>query len=228
MRILLIEDDKKIASFMINGFKEAGFTVDHCDNGAYGYHYLIDNPYDAAVVDILLPEMNGYEIVEQARNKNINTPILFLSAKREIDDRVKGLRVGGDDYLVKPFSFTELLERIRALVRRSTGQTDATTLEIGDVNLDRSKHIVTRNGQRIDLNNREFTLLEYLMRNKGRVVSRTMIMDQVWDYYFDPQTNVVEATMCRMRGKLNDGHNERLIKTIRGVGYVFEDPQSNV
>lgn len=223
MRILLIEDDKKISSFIINGLKQAGFSVDHADNGNYGLDLLIANQYDAAIVDILLPGMDGFSIVEHARKDKIQTPILFLSARREVEDRVKGLRIGGDDYLVKPFSFTELLERVRAILRRVSGQKESEKLSCGDVVLDASKHAVTRNDELIDLNNREFKLLEYLMRNEGRVVSKTMIMDQVWDYYFDPQTNVVEATMCRLRSKINEGFETKLIKTIRGVGYIYND-----
>ncbi len=224
MRILLIEDDKKIASFVINGLKEAGFSVDHMDDGDRGYELLIDGKYSAAIVDILLPGLDGFTIVEKARKKNVEIPIIFLSAKREIRDRIKGLDIGGDDYLIKPFSFAELLARLQAILRRTTGQIESSQLTVGDLEIDLLKHAVSRNGRNVDLNPREFKLLEYLMRNPGRVVSKTMIMDQVWDYYFDPQTNVVEATMCRLRSKLNDGFDDKLIRTIRGVGYVLEDP----
>ena len=224
MRVLLIEDDKKIASFIINGLKEAGFSVDRTDDGNHGYDFLMNRQYDAAIVDILLPGMDGLTVVENVRKSGVSTPILFLSAKREVHDRVRGLRVGGDDYLVKPFSFTELLERIRAIIRRVSGLKEIDVLSSSGVEINVARHVVVRDGRVIDLNNREFKLLEYLMRNAGRVVSKTMIMDQVWDYYFDPQTNVVEATMCRLRGKLNEGFETTLIKTIRGVGYVFEDP----
>jgi two-component system OmpR family response regulator len=222
MTVLLIEDDKKIASFIIKGLNESSFHVEHVEDGNLAYQSLMENQYHAAIVDILLPGMDGLTLVEKIRQNGINTPILFLSAKRDVDDRVKGLQIGGDDYLTKPFSFTELLERLRAIIRRTTGQTDFSILRAGDLEIDTTRHRITRQGREIELNNLEFRLIAYLAQNKGRVVSKTSIMEKVWDYYFDPQTNVVEATVCRLRNKLNNGFDEKLIKTIRGVGYVLE------
>ncbi|MFH1739940.1 MAG: response regulator transcription factor [bacterium] len=224
MRILLIEDDKTIASFVAKGLQQAGYAVDHASNGEDGFHLLSSEPYAAAVVDIMLPKMDGLTLVETLRKQGVNTPVIFLSAKREVDDRVRGLQSGGDDYLVKPFAFTELLARLQALIRRSTGAVEATRLKAGDLELDLLKHRVSRAGRSIEIQPREFILLEYLMRNTGRVVSKTMIMEHVWDYDFDPQTNVVEACVCRLRSRLNEGFEKNIIRTVRGVGYVLDNP----
>lgn len=223
MRLLLVEDDVKIAGFITRGLKEAGFAVDHMLNGEDGLHMALNESYDAAIVDIMLPTMDGLTLIETMRKYNVSTPVLILSAKREVDDRVKGLKTGGDDYLTKPFAFSELLVRVQALIRRSKGTSMPSKLAIGDLTLDIHTRNVNRAGQNIDLQPLEFSLLEYLMRNAGQVVSKTMIMEHVWDYNFDPQTNVVEARICHLREKIDKGHENKLIHTIRGVGYVLKE-----
>ena len=222
MRILLVEDDAKIAQFVSQGLKEAGFALDHMDNGEDGLHMALNEPYDVAVIDIMLPKIDGLTLIEGMRNRGINIPVLILSARRTVDDRVKGLTTGGDDYLTKPFAFAELLARVQALLRRATGITSATRLEIDELVLDLQTRKVERAGHRIDLQPLEFSLLEYLMRNAGQVVSKTMIMEHVWDYNFNPQTNVVEARICHLRDKIDKGFEDKLIQTIRGVGYVIQ------
>jgi two-component system, OmpR family, response regulator len=223
MRILLVEDDKKIASFVTKGLKEAGFVVDYAIDGEQGLHLALTAPYDAAIIDIMLPKMDGLQLIEELRRKKINTPVLILSAKRSVDDRVKGLQKGGDDYLTKPFAFSELLARVQALIRRAHGVAEPTSLTIGDLSLDLLSRKVLRSGKQIDLQPREFTLLEYLMRNAGRVVSKIMIMEHVWDYHFDPETNVVETRICRLREKIDKDATKKMIHTIRGVGYVLRE-----
>jgi two-component system OmpR family response regulator len=223
MRILLVEDDNKIASFILKGLKEASFAVDHAVNGEDGLHLALTEVYDAAIIDIMLPKLDGLKIIEALRRQKINTPVLILSAKRSVDDRVRGLQTGSDDYLTKPFAFSELLARIQALIRRASGSVEATSLTVGDLSMDLLSRKVTRLGKRIDLQPREFALLEYLMRNAGRVVSKTMIMEHVWDYNFDPETNVVEARICRLREKIESRFDKRLIQTIRGIGYVLRE-----
>ena len=222
MRLLLVEDDQKIASFISKGFKEAGFALDHAENGIDGLHLALHEPYDAAIVDIMLPGLDGLSLIEELRRKKINTPIIVLSAKRSVDDRIKGLQIGGDDYLTKPFSFSELLARIQALIRRSSGISEPKTLEVKDLSVDIITREITRGGQKIDLQPREFSLLEYLLRNKGRVLSKTMILEHVWDYNFDPQTNIVEARICKLREKIDHPFDEKLLHTIKGVGYVLD------
>ncbi len=223
MRLLLVEDDEKIASFITKGLKQAGFAVDHALDGEQGLSLALVEPYDAAIIDIMLPKMDGLTLIEKMRARGKNTPIIILSAKRSVDDRIKGLQKGGDDYLTKPFSFSELLARIQALIRRSTASTEPTTLSVADLSMDLLKREVTRGGQKIDLQPREFSLLEYLMRNSGRVVSKTMILEHVWDYSFDPQTNVVDVLVCRVRNKVDKDFPVKLIHTIRGVGYVLKE-----
>lgn len=223
MRILVVEDDKKIASFLIKGLKQEGFAVDHVTNGEDGLRLALHEPYDAAIIDIMLPKLDGLSLIEEIRRNKINTPVIILSAKRSVNDRIKGLQTGGDDYLIKPFAFSELLARIHALIRRATGATEPTRLRMGDLSMDLLSREVTRCGKRIDLQPREFALLEYLMRNAGRVVSKTMIMEHVWDYNFDPETNVVEARVCRLREKIEGGFDKKLIHTIKGVGYVLRE-----
>ena len=223
MRLLLVEDDAKIAQFVVNGLKEAGFAVDHAANGEDGLHLALTEPYDIAVVDLMLPGLDGLSLIEEVRRNNINLPVLILSAKRSVDDRVKGLKTGSDDYLVKPFAFSELLARVQALIRRSTLVTDPTELKVADLTLDLDKRKVFRADGEIFLQPLEFSLLEYLMRNAGRVVSKTMIMEHVWDYYFDPQTNVVESRIYRLREKIDKDFSLKLIHTVRGVGYVFKE-----
>jgi len=223
MRILVIEDDKKIASFVINGLKQNGFAVDHAATGDDGLALAVAAPFDAAIVDIMLPDLDGLSLVRQLRNRNINLPVLFLSAKGSVDDRIKGLQSGGDDYLVKPFAFSELLARVQALIRRATPTTETTTLSFGDLQMNLVTREVIRAGQKLDLQAREFALLEYLMRNAARVVTKTMILEHVWNYSFDPQTNVVDVLVCRLRNKVDRDFNKKLIHTLRGVGYVLKN-----
>jgi two-component system OmpR family response regulator len=223
MRILLVEDDMKIAAFVTRGLKEEGFAVDHAADGQEGLHMALTEPYDTAIIDIMLPKLDGLALIEELRRQEINTPVIILSAKRSIDDRIKGLQTGGDDYLTKPFSFSELVARVHALIRRASKVTDPTRLKVGDLTMDLLKREVVRGDAKLELQPREFALLEYLMRNTGRVVSKTMIMEHVWDYNFDPQTNVVEARICRLRDKIDKGFKPRLIHTIRGVGYVIRE-----
>ena len=224
MRLLVIEDDDKIASFIVNGLKQAGFATEHSANGKDGLHRASTEHYDAAVVDLMLPQLDGLSVIEELRRQEINTPVLILSAKRSVDDRVKGLQAGGDDYMVKPFAFSELLARVQALLRRSSGTiaTEPTRLTVGDLSMNLLSREVLRRGEKLDLQMREFALLEYLMRNAGRVVSKTMILEHVWDYGFDPQTNVVDVLVCRLRNKIDRNFTEKMIQTIRGVGYVLK------
>jgi len=223
MRILLVEDDQKIASFIVKGLKAAGFAVDHAPDGERGLDLALTEPYDAAVVDIMLPKTDGLTLIETMRREKINTPVIVLSAKDAIEDRVRGLQTGSDDYLTKPFAFTELLARIQALIRRAGGVSEPSRLKVGELTLDLLSREVVRADTRIELQPLEFSLLEYLMRNADRVVSKTMIMEHVWDYNFDPQTNVVEARICRLRDKIDKGFATRLIHTVRGVGYVIRE-----
>ncbi len=222
MRLLVVEDDSKLASFIVKGFKESGFAVDHYADGAEGLSYALNEPYAAAVIDIMLPGLDGLSLVQELRKNKIMTPVLMLSAKATVDDRVRGLRSGGDDYLTKPFAFDELLARVQALVRRGSHTPEASSLTAGDLSLDLLGRKVTRAGKNIDLQAREFALLEFLMRNVGRVVTKTMILNHVWDYAFDPQTNVVDVLVCRVRNKVDKGFDKKLIKTLRGMGYVLE------
>jgi two-component system, OmpR family, response regulator len=223
MRILLIEDDLKIASFIIKGLKAAGYAVDHAADGEEGLHLLLGESYDTAIVDIMLPKLDGLSLIEKVRAARVSTPVIILSAKGSVDDRVKGLQTGGDDYLTKPFAFSELLARVQALIRRAGGLSEPTRLNVGELSLNLLTREVTRQGRKIDLQPLEFSLLEYLMRNPGRVVSKTMIMEHVWDYNFDPQTNVVEARISRLRDKINRRFEKKLIQTVRGVGYVLKE-----
>ena len=223
MRILIIEDDVRTASFIMKGMKQAGFVVEHAPDGEDGLHRALTESYDAAVVDIMLPKLDGLALIDKLRRKKVTTPVIILSAKRTVDDRIKGLQSGGDDYLVKPFAFSELLARIRALIRRANSVSEPTTVTVNNLSIDLIKHKVHRDGKEIELQPREFALLEYLMRNAGMVVSKTMIMEHVWDYNFDPQTNVVEVRICRLRDKIDRSFDIKLIHTIKGVGYVLEE-----
>ncbi len=223
MRILLIEDDLKIASFIIKGLRAAGYAVDHATDGENGLHLASSEPYDTAIIDIMLPKLDGLTLIETLRKQKINLPVIILSAKDSIDDRVKGLQTGGDDYLTKPFAFSELLARVQALIRRASGVAEPTRLTLGDLSVNLLTRGVTRGGRKIELKPIEFSLLEYLMRSAGRVVSKTMIMEHVWNYDFDPQTNVVEARICRLRDKIDRDFDKKLIHTIRGVGYVLKE-----
>ena len=224
MRILLVEDDLKIASFVLMGLKQAGFVVDHSSDGKDGLDLASSGTYDVAIIDIMLPEMDGLSLIEELRRQKINTPVIILSAKRTVDDRVAGLQRGSDDYLTKPFAFSELLARVQALIRRGSSAVQSTRLEVGDLSMDLSSREVKRGGRPIELQPREFTLLEYLMRNAGRIVSKTLILENVWDYHFDPQTNVVDVLVCRLRNKVDRDFEGTLIHTIRGVGYVLKAP----
>ncbi len=223
MRILLVEDDLKIASFIVKGLKATGYAVDHATDGEEGLHLALTQPYDTAIIDIMLPTLDGLALIERIRKGKINTPIIILSAKDSIADRVKGLQTGGDDYLTKPFAFSELLARVQALMRRAGGISEPTQLNAGELSINLLTREVTRGGRKMELQPLEFSLLEYLMRNKGRIVSKTMIMEHVWDYNFDPQTNVVEARICRLRDKINRGFDKKLIHTVRGAGYVLKE-----
>lgn len=222
MKILLIEDDTKISSFITKGLKESGFAVVQADNGSHGLSLGLDESFDAAVVDIMLPGRDGLSVIEDWRRQKVNLPVLILSAKRTVDDRIRGFETGGDDYLTKPFAFTELLARLQALIRRANHIVEPTSIRVHDLTLDISTRKVTRAGSKINLQPREFGLLEYLMRNENRIVSKSMIMEHVWDYNFDPHTNVVEARVCKLRDKIDKDFDVPLIHTIRGVGYVLK------
>jgi len=222
MRLLLVEDDPKIASFILRGLKAEGYAVDHASDGQEGLHLAVTEPYDAAIIDVMLPKLDGISVIESMRKDKVNTPVIILSAKGSVDDRVKGLQVGGDDYLPKPFAFSELLARVQALIRRGSGLSEPIRLTVGDLTMNLLNREVTRGGQRIELQRLEFSLLEYLMRSAGKVVSKTMIMEHVWDYNFDPQTNVVESRICRLRDKIDRGFDKKLIQTVRGVGYALK------
>ena len=224
MRVLVVEDDKKIAAFVMNGLRQAGFAVDHAGDGEEGVHLAMHESYDAAVIDIMLPKMDGLSLIDEIRRSGVKTPVLILSARRTVDDRVRGLEAGGDDYLTKPFAFSELLARVQALIRRSSGSTGATFLKTGELSMDLLTRRVVRAGVDIELQPKEFSLLEYFMRNQDRVVSKTLIMEHIYDYNFDPQTNVVDVLVCRLRNKLDKDFDNKMIQTIRGVGYVLKEP----
>ena len=221
MRALLVEDDTTIADFVVRGLREAGLVVDHAVDGEAGLTAATTQPYDVAIVDLMLPKRDGLSLIEGLRRRGVTTPVLILSARRSVDDRVRGLQTGGDDYLTKPFAFAELLARVQALIRRATRTPEPTTLTVEDVTLDLLSRRVTRAGKPIDLRPREFTLLEYLMRNQGNVVSKTMILSHVWEYNFDPQTNIVDVLVSRLREKIDRPFEKKLLHTVRGVGYVL-------
>ena len=223
MRILLVEDDLKIASFVVKGLRATGYAVDHAQDGEEGLHLALTQPYDTAIIDIMLPKLDGLTLIERMRKGKVNIPVIILSAKDSIDDRVKGLQTGGDDYLTKPFAFSELLARVQALIRRASGLAEPTRLTVGDLSMNLLTREVARGGRKIELKPIEFSLLEYLIRSAGRVVSKTMIMEHVWDYNFDPQTNVVEARICRLRDKIDRNFDKKLIHTVRGAGYVLKE-----
>ncbi|MEO6035612.1 MAG: response regulator transcription factor [Verrucomicrobiota bacterium] len=222
MRVLVVEDDNKIASFVVKGLKQNGFAVDRCANGEEGLMLARHTPFDVAVVDVMLPKLDGLSLIQQLRKEGVRAPVIVLSAKASVEDRVKGLHAGGDDYLTKPFAFSELLARIQALIRRSSNATEPTRLTVGDLTLDLLSREVARSGQAIELQAREFALLEYLMRHAGRVVTKTMILEHVWDYSFDPQTNVVDVLVHRLRNKVDKDFQRKMIQTIRAVGYVIK------
>lgn len=223
MRALLVEDDATIADFVARGLRESGFVVDRASDGESGLQLATTEEYDVAIIDLMLPKLDGLALIEAIRKRHVTTPMLILSAKRSVDDRVKGLQTGGDDYLTKPFAFPELLARVQALIRRATGAPASTHLTVGDLTLDLLSRVATRAGRDLEpLRPREFALLEYLMRNAGRVVSKTMILSHVWDYSFDPRTNVVDVLVFRLRDKVDKGFEQKLIHTVRGIGYVLK------
>jgi DNA-binding response OmpR family regulator len=221
VRALIIEDDKTIADFVARGLREAGFAVDQTTDGDEGLQAALSSQYDVAIVDLMLPMRDGLAVIDELRRRGRPTPVLILSARRSVDDRVRGLQTGGDDYLTKPFAFAELLARVQALVRRATRTPEATTLTVGDLSMDLLSRKVTRGGTPLDLRPREFALLEYLMRNPGKVISKTMILSHVWDYSFDPQTNIVDVLVSRLRDKIDKPFETRRLQTVRGVGYVL-------
>jgi two-component system OmpR family response regulator len=220
MRILVVEDDNKIASFLVKGLKQAGYAVDRCADGEEGLVFAESTAYDAAVVDIMLPKLDGLSLVQRLRAKKIRTPVIILSAKAAVDDRVKGLEAGADDYLTKPFAFSELSARVQALIRRATQTAEPSRLSAGDLEMDLLTREVRRGGEKIELQAREFALLEYLMRHAGRPVTKTMILEHIFDYSFDPQTNVVDVLMHRLRAKADP--DKTRLQTLRGVGYVLK------
>jgi two-component system, OmpR family, response regulator len=224
MRILVVEDDATIAEFVARGLREAGFVVDSAADGAQGLDLALTHPYDAAVVDLMLPARDGLSLIGALRQRGSKMPVLILSARREVADRVKGLETGGDDYLTKPFAFSELLARVQALIRRSTGVAEPTRLAYADLSIDLLTREVRRAESKLDLRPREFRLLEYLLRNPGRVVSKTAILSHVFDYGFDPRTNVVDVLMHRLREKIDKDFEPKLIQTVRGAGYALRLP----
>jgi two-component system OmpR family response regulator len=222
MRLLIVEDDATIADFVAKGLTEAGFAVDVAADGARGLELAATGGYDVAIVDVMLPEIDGLTLIDRMRARGARTPVLILSARRTVDDRVRGLQAGGDDYLTKPFAFAELLARVQALIRRSTGATEPTRLTVADLTLDLLARRADRAGRALELRPREFALLEYLMRNPGRVLSKTMILSHVWGYNFNPGTNVVDVLVSRLREKIDKDFEPKLLHTVRGVGYVLE------
>lgn len=225
MRILIIEDDKQVSGYIAKGMKEAGHTVDIAENGKDGLFLATTEDYDTLIVDRMLPELDGLSIIKTIRGAGNHTPALILSALGEVDDRVMGLRAGGDDYLVKPFAFAELLARLEVMARRASrgnGNAQETSLEAADLKLDLLARKVTRGSNAIELQSTEFRLLEYLMKHKGQVVTRTMLLEHVWDYHFDPQTNVIDVHISRLRSKIDKGFETPVLKTVRGAGYIIE------
>ena len=220
--MLLVEDDATIADFDSKGLVEAGHVVDVASDGERGVELALKGGYDAAIVDVMLPRLDGLALIDRIRARGISTPVLILSARRTVDDRVKGLQAGGDDYLTKPFAFAELLARLQALVRRSTGQTEPTRLSLADLSLELLSRRAERAGTAIDLRPREYALLEYLLRHQGRVLTKTMILSHVWGYNFDPGTNVVDVLVSRLREKIDRDFEPKLLHTVRGVGYVLK------
>jgi two-component system OmpR family response regulator len=223
MRLLIIEDDRDAAEYLVKAFREVGHVADHSVDGEEGLALALDNPYDVLIVDRMLPKRDGLSVIGTLREKGNETPALILSALGQVDDRVKGLRAGGDDYLPKPYSFSELLARVEVLARRRGGRSEETVYRVGNLELDRLSHQVTRGGEEIALQPREFRLLEYLMKHAGQVVTRTMLLENVWDYHFDPQTNVIDVHISRLRAKIDKGFAPPLLHTVRGAGYVIRD-----
>lgn len=223
MRILLVEDDTEAATYLVKGLGESGHTVDHAADGDAGLKLATDNAYDIMIVDRMLPKKDGLTLIEELRKNGNNTPVLILSALDDVDERVVGLKAGGDDYMTKPYSLSELIARLQALVRRSQTQHGGTVLQVGDLTLDLLRHKVTRAGKNINLQPREFRLLEYLMRHTGQVVTRSMLLENVWDYHFDPQTNVIDVQISRLRSKIDKDFDTELLVTVRGAGYKLQE-----
>src|SRR6202162_536275 len=224
MRLLIIEDDRDAADYLVKAFREVGHIADQATDGEEGQALALDGQYDVLIVDRMLPKRDGLSIINTLRGKSVETPVLILSALGQVDDRVKGLRAGGDDYLAKPYAFSELLARVEALARRRPkGAPEETVYRLGDLMLDRLSHKVTRAGEEITLQPREFRLLEYLMQNAGKVVTRTMLLEHVWDYHFDPQTNVIDVHVSRLRAKIDRDFDAPLLHTVRGAGYMIRD-----
>lgn len=224
MKLLVIEDDRAAAAYLVKGLRESGYGVDHAADGEDGLHMALEGCYDALIVDRMLPKRDGLSLISALRGAGVHTPVLILSALGGVDDRVRGLTAGGDDYLVKPYAFSELLARLNALLRRLRPEQQRTLLKVGDLELDCLKRRVTRAGQPIPLQPREFRLLEYLMRQAGQVVTRTMLLESVWDYHFDPQTSVIDVQISRLRSKIDKGFAKPLLHTVRGAGYSLHEP----
>lgn len=224
MRVLLVEDDRTIADFVEKGLRESGFAVDVATDGRAGLEQALAGGHDAAIVDVMLPHLDGLALIDALRARGVRTPVLILSARRSVDDRVRGLQAGGDDYLTKPFAFAELLARVQALIRRASGAAEPTRLTVGDLSLDLLTRKVQRGSASVELRPREFALLEYLMRNAGRVVSKTSILSHVWGYNFDPNTNVVDVLVSRLRDRIDRPFPDKLLQTVRGVGYILRPP----
>jgi len=223
MRLLVIEDDRDAADYLVKAFREVGHVAEKANDGEEGLALALDGQYDVLVVDRMLPKRDGLSVIGTLREKGIHTPALILSALGQVDDRVKGLRAGGDDYLPKPYAFTELLARIEVLARRGGARSEDTVYRVGDLSLDRLSHLVMRGQDEISLQPREFRLLEYLMKHAGQVVTRTMLLENVWDYHFDPQTNVIDVHISRLRSKIDKGFSQPLLHTVRGTGYMIRD-----
>ncbi len=227
MKILIVEDEHKTGEYLRQGLGEAGFVVDLARDGTDGLHQALQEPYDLVILDVMLPGIDGWQVLQAIRKRGLQMPVLFLTARDQVEDRIKGLELGADDYLVKPFSFAELLARVRTILRRGRSGTEPTTLLVADLELDLLRRRVTRGGRKIDLTAKEFGLLELLMRRRGEVLPRSLIASQVWDMNFDGDTNVIEVAMRRLRVKVDEGREVKLIQTVRGMGYVLEVPEES-
>ncbi|MGE6213268.1 heavy metal response regulator transcription factor [Comamonas aquatica] len=226
MKILIVEDEPKTGDYLRQGLREAGFAVDLVTNGIDGLHHGLDGNHDLVILDVMLPGLDGWQVLQNLRSRGRQMPVLFLTARDQVEDRVKGLELGADDYLVKPFSFAELLARVRTILRRGRNSSESTALRVADLELDLLRRRVSRAGMRIDLTAKEFGLLELLMRRQGEVLPRSLIASQVWDMNFDSDTNVIEVAVRRLRAKVDDGFDVKLIQTVRGMGYVLETPET--
>jgi two-component system copper resistance phosphate regulon response regulator CusR len=226
VKILIVEDEPKTGEYLRQGLREAGFVVDLAQDGLDGLHLALQGEHDLVILDVMLPGMDGWQVLQSLRKRGLHMPVLFLTARDQVEDRIKGLELGADDYLVKPFSFAELLARVRTILRRGRSGTEPTTLRVADLELDLLRRRVSRNGRRIDLTAKEFGLLELLMRRQGEVLPRSLIASQVWDMNFDSDTNVIEVAMRRLRLKIDEGQEPKLIQTVRGMGYVLEMPET--